>query len=266
MLKLVVTAMALLMGGRPGSYLSKASLSKLVSCSSPTFFPVRHGSTKRNGMKRPRFSRLGCNLEDATGSEDKLGTRIDPLAIDTLRWVRTTVVGLNLCPWAAGALTGGRLRVVVTPPGSDAADFVSAALGEASSLATLTGEAAGNATTLVVARPPLLEDFNAYLNAAGLLDDLIDQEGLRGIVQLATFHPLYCFEGAKKGDVENYTNRSPYPTLHLLLENQVEKAVREIEDPAVVWQKNVKTTRKLGVDAMQLKLEACTSTDLKRGE
>ncbi|CAM9161395.1 unnamed protein product [Ectocarpus fasciculatus] len=176
-------------------------------------------------------------------------SRDDAIAQATLRWIRSTVVGLNLCPWAAGALVGGHMRVVVHPAqprpqattgvgggvgmdsgtssssSSDAAGllegFVEVAAREAVALSALGGEAAANATTLVVARPPLARDFEEFLTVAGAVDELIDESDLRGKVQLATFHPHYRFEGSEEDDASNYTNRSPYPVLHLLLEDQV---------------------------------------------
>ncbi|CAM9428709.1 unnamed protein product [Ectocarpus sp. 13 AM-2016] len=217
-------------------------------------------------------------------------SRGDAIAQATLRWIRSTVVGLNLCPWAAGALVGGHLRVLVHPaqqpppaatdhqerlPGSDvaggvsrdsgsssdAADllegFVKVAAREAVTLNALGGEAAANATTLVVARPPLAQGFQEFLSVAGAVDEFIDESGLRGKVQLATFHPQYRFEGSEEDDASNYTNRSPYPVLHLLLEDQVSAAVKQISDPANVWERNIDTTRKLGVEAMRRGVEAC---------
>ncbi|CBN74358.1 conserved unknown protein [Ectocarpus siliculosus] len=217
-------------------------------------------------------------------------SRGDAIAQATLRWIRSTVIGLNLCPWAAGALVGGQLRVLVHPaqqplpaatdyqerlPGSDvgggvskdsgassdAADLleglVEVATGEAVALSALGGEAAANATTLVVARPPLAQGFEEFLSVAGAVDEFIDESGLRGKVQLATFHPQYRFEGSEEDDASNYTNRSPYPVLHLLLEDQVSAAVEQISDPAKVWERNVDTTRKLGVEAMRRGVEAC---------
>ncbi|CAN0470104.1 unnamed protein product, partial [Laminaria digitata] len=98
---------------------------------------------------------------------------------------------------------------------------VEAAAAQAEALGALEGRAAGNATTLVVARPPLAADFDEFLSVAEAVDDFIDDSGLRGTVQLATFHPQYRFEGSEEDDASNYTNRSPYPVLHLLLEDQV---------------------------------------------
>ncbi|CAM9508161.1 unnamed protein product, partial [Hapterophycus canaliculatus] len=112
-----------------------------------------------------------------------------------------------------------------------------------------------NATTLVVARPPVAEDFDEFLEVVDAVDDFLDRAGLRGT--LATFHPGYRFEGSEEDDASNYTNRSPYPVLHLLLEEQVSAAVAQIGDPAKVWQRNVETTRELGVEAMRRGVEAC---------
>eukprot|EP00752_Nemacystus_decipiens_P015563 g13886.t1 len=217
----------------------------------------------------------------------------DAVARAVLRWVRSTVVGLNLCPWAGGALVGGRMQVIVHPPrplplpaGAAAACGTSKTLGDdreqdfsgsgggdegsglleglvkvatrqATVLGGLEGDAAVNATTLVVARPPVAEDFEEFLGAAAAVDDFLDDSGLRGTVQLATFHPQYRFEGSDEDDASNYTNRSPYPVLHLLLEDQVSAAVAQVGDPEKVWQRNVQTTRKLGLEAMRQGVEAC---------
>lgn len=144
----------------------------------------------------------------------------DPVAQATLRWVRSTVVGLNLCPWAGSALVGGRMQVVVHPPrpplppaGTTAAGsgdagerhFGGSGLGEegdglleglvefaarqAMALGGLEGEAAVNATTLVVARPPVAEDFEEFLGAVEAVDDFLDDSGLRGTVQVRKGRP-----------------------------------------------------------------------------
>eukprot|EP00903_Cladosiphon_okamuranus_P017308 g15947.t1 len=245
--------------------------------------------TPRASSEPPHHYHHHHNPESDNGDVD------DAVALATLRWVRSTVVGLNLCPWAGGALVGGRMQVIVHPPlhpslaaGAAAAGtidientvgddrgqdysgtcgdegghrgfegLVEVAAREAAKLGGLEGEAAVNATTLVVARPPLVEDFDEFLRVMEAVDDFLDGSGLRGAVQLATFHPQYRFEGSDEDDASNYTNRSPYPVLHLLLEDQVSAAVSQVGDPEKVWQRNVETTRKLGVEAMRRGVEAC---------
>ncbi|KAJ8605865.1 hypothetical protein CTAYLR_000558 [Chrysophaeum taylorii] len=142
----------------------------------------------------------------------------------TWAWVRG-VIDLRFCPWAAGADLSVRRGGVAE------------ALEEMRLVA-----AKGTSTSIVVLEPC---SFEEYLRIAGDVDAEIDDAGLRGVVQLATFHPEYRFE--EGGGVGDWTNRSPYPLLHFLHEDDVARALRNVvEDPDEIWRRNIRTCEQLG--------------------
>lgn len=99
--------------------------------------------------------------------------------------------------------------------------------------------------------------FDDYLNFLEIAEALLIEQGYDGVYQLASFHPDYCFQGAAPDDAANYTNRSPYPMLHLLRETSIERAVANHPDPESIPQHNIELTRKLGLTKMQALLAAC---------
>jgi hypothetical protein len=105
-------------------------------------------------------------------------------------------------------------------------------------------------TTLLI-HPYVLRDFIEYNDFLGVCDALIAQRGLDGEIQIASFHPDYQFAGTAPQDVENHTNRSPYPTLHLLREASVERVLADIEDPRQIYERNIRTLRALGRDGVE---------------
>jgi hypothetical protein len=100
-------------------------------------------------------------------------------------------------------------------------------------------------TTLLI-HPRALTDFLDYNDFLGVADEAVEDLGLAGVLQIASFHPRYQFAGTGPDDVENYTNRSPYPMLHLLRESSVERAVAAFPDAAGIYEKNIATLRRLG--------------------
>ena len=167
------------------------------------------------------------------------------------RWVLDVVVGLNLCPFARREMEAGRVRVTVSAARSDGqllADLDA-------ELALLRG--APEIETTLLLHPQLLQDFTAYLAFLDVTDALVESRGERGVFQIAGFHPDYCFDGAAIGDAANYTNRSPYPMLHLLREASVSSAVASHPDVASIPGRNVDLLRELGVAAMEAYWKAC---------
>lgn len=156
------------------------------------------------------------------------------------RWVRDFVVALGLCPFAAPVLD--RLRVVST----DAVDLPTLAAAFADELERLVETDADALPTTVLVTPKMLADFDDYLDALGLLEASIAHSGLEGVVQLASFHPDYRFDGAPEGDVANFTNRAPYPAFHLLREADITRAVEHHPDIEGVPGRNVDRLRALG--------------------
>ncbi len=115
-------------------------------------------------------------------------------------------------------------------------------------------------TTLLIYAEGFAE-FDDYLDFVEIAESLLIEQGYEGTYQLASFHPDYCFQGSDQDDASNYTNRSPYPMLHLLRESSIEQAVANYPDPENIPQHNIELTRKLGLAKMQALLAACYPTN-----
>ena len=167
----------------------------------------------------------------------------DPIEL-TQRWLERAVIGLNLCPFAKAVHAKGQVRWVL----SDATtpEALLAQLGE--ELLQLRDTPADAIDTTLIVHPQVLTDFLDYNDFLDSADALVESLGLDGVLQVASFHPVYQFAGSAPDDVENFTNRSPYPTLHLLREDSVSRAVEAFPDPDVIVERNVETLRRLGVD------------------
>lgn len=157
-------------------------------------------------------------------------------------WLDAFVLGLNLCPFAHTPMKAGRVRLVTTRA-STSAGVLRATRAEIRKL--LATPSRTTQTTLVIVENTLA-DFRAYLAALEQLDRFIDRAGLRGVVQVASFHPRYQFAGTRASDVTNHTNRAPYPLFHILREDDVEEARRTGADTAAIPERNMKVMRKLG--------------------
>ena len=166
----------------------------------------------------------------------------DPIA-DTCRWLERAVIGLKLCPFAKAVYVKDQARFVL----SDATlpRQLLEELGE--ELARLRDTDPAEIDTTLIVHPQVLQDFLDYNDFLDDADGLVEAMDLDGILQVASFHPQYQFAGNEADDVENYTNRAPWPTLHLLREDSVSKAVAAFPDPDVIVERNVETLRKLGV-------------------
>jgi hypothetical protein len=167
----------------------------------------------------------------------------DPIA-RTRRWLERAVIGLNLCPFAKAVTVKDQVRFVL----SDATtpEALLAQLGE--ELLFLRDADPEHVDTTLIVHPDVLRDFLDYNDFLGEADGLVESLELEGILQVASFHPDYHFADSDPDDVENYTNRSPYPTLHLLREDSVSKAVAAFPDPDVIVERNIATLRALGAD------------------
>ena len=167
------------------------------------------------------------------------------------QWVETVVVGLNLCPFAKRELIKNRVRFTVTK-----------ALTEEQLLIDLEAELEllnNNEfieTTLLI-HPQVLQDFYNYNQFLDYVEGLLTQMGLTGVYQIASFHPDYQFGGTEPNDVENYTNRSPYPLLHLIREDSLERAIANYPDSDQIPERNIALLKSLGRDKMQSLLLSC---------
>ena len=171
----------------------------------------------------------------------------DAIIAATRDWVEKAVIGLNLCPFAKAVYVKDQIRYVVSAARDD-----DALLRDLSAeLEHLAISAADAIDTTLLIHPYVLNDFldyNAFLDVADAALEALD---LDGQLQVASFHPDYQFDGTVPGDIENFTNRSPYPTLHLLRETSVERAVAAFPDAADIFETNMRTLRKLGPNGWQ---------------
>ena len=169
----------------------------------------------------------------------------------TRRWLERAVIGLNLCPFAKAVHARGQIRWVL----SDATtpEALLAQLGE--ELLRLRDTPALDIDTTLLVHPGVLGDFLDYNDFLEQADALVEALDLDGMLQVASFHPQYQFAGSEPDAVENFTNRSPYPTLHLLREDSVSRAVDAYPDPDAIIERNIATLRALGVDGWRRLLD-----------
>ncbi|MGN7837198.1 DUF1415 domain-containing protein [Stenotrophomonas sp. 22385] len=167
----------------------------------------------------------------------------DPIA-ETRRWLEQIVIGLNLCPFAKAVYVKDQVRFVL----SDATTIEALVEELAEELVLLRDTPAEQIDTTLIVHPDVLTDFLDYNDFLDNADAAIEALDLQGILQVASFHPQYQFAGVAPDDVSNYTNRAPYPTLHLLREDSVERAVAAFPDPDVIVERNIETLDKLGIE------------------
>ena len=166
---------------------------------------------------------------------------MDPIA-DTRRWLDRAVIGLNLCPFAKAVVNKGQVRMVLSEARDEAT--LLAELGD--ELVRLRDAPAADVDTTLIVHPHVLGDFLDYNDFLDTADALVEELGLEGVLQVASFHPHYQFAGSEPDDIANHTNRSPWPTLHLLREDSVSRAVEAFPDPDEIVERNVQTLEKLG--------------------
>jgi len=165
----------------------------------------------------------------------------------TRNWVDAAVIGLNLCPFAKAVQAKGQVRYVLSEATTPEALLED--LGEA--LLHLRDTSANQVDTTLIVHPRVLGDFLDYNDFLEQADALVAELDLQGVLQVASFHPDYQFAGTGPEDIENCTNRSPYPTLHLLREDSVTRAVAACPDPDAIIERNIGTLRTLGRDGWQ---------------
>lgn len=161
---------------------------------------------------------------------------------DTRRWLERAVIGLNLCPFAKAVHVKAQIHYAVYEPAEDA-DLMDALLAEAEALAAL--DASVRDTTLLMA-PNTLADFLDFNDFTARAERRLARAGFDGVFQLASFHPLFQFAGTEADDIGNATNRAPYPTLHLLREDSVSRAVEAFPDAQDIFERNIDTLEALG--------------------
>jgi uncharacterized protein len=168
---------------------------------------------------------------------------IEQIALaDTRRWLERAVVGLNLCPFAKSVMVKHQVHFAVTNA-CDAPEALDAFERELDAL--VAADAQIRDTTLLVI-PNGMHDFLSFLDLATRAERIVRKRGLDGVIQVAHFHPDFVFAGADDGDITNYTNRAPYPTLHLLREQSIDRAVAAFPDAAAIYEANMEVLRRLG--------------------
>ena len=167
------------------------------------------------------------------------------------RWLERAVIGLNLCPFAKAVYVKDQVRIVVSDASTERALLEQ--LGE--ELALLRDTPAESVDTTLLVHPQVLGDFLAYNEFLGDADALVEALELDGVLQVASFHPDYQFADSAPDDVENLTNRAPYPILHLLREPSVDRAVEAYPDPDAIIERNIATVRALGFEGWRVLLE-----------
>lgn len=175
----------------------------------------------------------------------------DPLAL-TRRWLERAVIGLNLCPFAKAVHVKQQIRYVL----SDASTPEALLEQLAEELVLLRDTPAEQIDTTLIVHPDVLQDFLDYNDFLDNADAAVEALDLQGILQVASFHPQYQFAGTAPDDIGNYTNRAPYPTLHLLREDSVERAVAAFPDADVIVERNLQTLEKLGLEGWQRAVES----------
>jgi hypothetical protein len=160
----------------------------------------------------------------------------------TEQWLEKAVIGLNLCPFAKAVHVKKQVRYVVSEA-STPEELLEDLVKELEFLAEEDPEKVD--TTLLI-HPLVLQDFEDYNEFLDVADAALEELELDGVLQVASFHPEYQFADTDKNDISNYTNRSPYPTLHLLREESIDRAVEAFPEASEIFDKNIETMEKLG--------------------
>lgn len=166
----------------------------------------------------------------------------NPVIVATRRWLEQAVISLNLCPFARAPYIKNRVRLRVslaTDEGQLVADL-------AEELGLLAAAEPDDIETTLLIHPQVLQDFYDFNDFLEIADATLQALGLEGELQVASFHPDYQFADSAPDAIENCTNRSPFPTLHLLRESSIDRAVEAIEDTDEIYRRNIETLRGLG--------------------
>ena len=179
----------------------------------------------------------------------------DPIAA-TRQWLERAVIGLNLCPFAKAMHVKQQVRFVL----SDASTPEALLEQLAEELLLLRDTPADEVDTTLLVHPDVLQDFLDYNDFLDNADAAVEALDLGGILQVASFHPDYQFAGTAPQDISNYTNRAPYPTLHLLREDSVSRAVAAFPEADSIVDRNIETLDRLGIEGWRKLFTDSTAT------
>jgi hypothetical protein len=204
-------------------------------------------------MPKPKRSAAGGARTPSPLSSNATAERLDAAVRETRAWVGRAVVGLGLCPFAAGVESSGRVRYIGCAA-TEAEALLDAFCAE---VERLVSTPASDLETTLLVHPFVLDDFTEYNDFLDVVDGAIEALGCAGVVQVASFHPHYRFAGSEPDDVTNATNRSPYPLLQLLREASIERAVDTFGDTSAIYARNMKTLEALGTAGWASLQERC---------
>ena len=160
----------------------------------------------------------------------------------TRHWLEAAVIGLNLCPFAKAVYVKNQVRLVVSRA-RHADDLLEDLDRE---LDLLVATSADETDTTLLIHPTLFADFLDFNDFLEVAEGVVDEHGLEGVIQLASFHPQFQFHGTELDDISNYTNRAPFAILHLLREESVERAVAAFPEAEAIFEQNISTLEALG--------------------
>jgi len=171
-------------------------------------------------------------------------TPADEVIAATREWLEKAVIGLNLCPFAKAVHAGNQIRYAVSD--AQTPEALLADLGR--ELQMLVAADRADVETTLLIHPRVLVDFVDYNDFLDIADAAVEELGFAGTIQVASFHPHYRFADTEADAIENFSNRSPYPMLHLLREESVERAIAAFPDVARIPERNIETLRGIGHD------------------
>lgn len=175
----------------------------------------------------------------------------DIIIAETQTWIETVIIGLNFCPFAKREYDRGSICYSICRD-THIEDCLHKLIDECVEL-----DSKPEIETTLLIFPDSFNDFDDYLDYVDLARALLDDQGYTGIYQIATFHPDYCFEDSADTDPANYTNRSPYPMLHIIRETSLERALHNYPQPENIPKHNIELARRQGQAKMQALLDAC---------
>jgi hypothetical protein len=192
-------------------------------------------------MTTPSFQPMDQSVSALQNDEENV------MRQDTLRWLERAVIGLNLCPFAKAVHVKGLVHCSV----SASQDLATLQLDLMQELRDLVARDASERDTTLLIVPFLLSDFLDYNDFLNVADACLAELDLEGVVQIASFHPQYQFAGTDPNDITNFTNRSPYPTLHLIREASIDRAVAAFPEAEDIFEANMATLNQLGLAGWQ---------------
>ncbi|MFV7770632.1 DUF1415 domain-containing protein [Shewanella marisflavi] len=178
-----------------------------------------------------------------------------PIALETQSWVEKVIMKYNICPFARREVERNSIRYTVAQHSQ-----IDKVLDELIQECHLLEQQPQIETTLFI-MPRGFEGFYLYLDLVDIANDLLIEQGFEGVFQLASFHPDYCFEGEPQDSAANYTNRAPYPTLHIIREASMERALADYDDPESIPERNIAFAERKGEAFFVKLLQSCKQAD-----